>query len=120
MLDIFMKLMNKLKEMLKRKESQIKVRGEISGTDWAEVRMTNIKDEPITLGTPVEDLKIGIQTLTSGANGFIAKEYRIDNSHGVIHQHSGSVISPVEGETMSGSLMMLLGSDYRVLERINK
>ena len=111
-----MKLIEKIREALGRKESKIQVRGEISGTDWAEIRMTNITGEPITLGTPIDNMKIGIQTLASGAICFAPKEYRIDNSHGFLHQHSGALLLPMIDKTASGALLALFGNDYGILE----
>ena len=111
-----MRLVDKIKEALERKESKMKVRGEISGTNWAEVRMTNIREKPITLGTPVRDLDIGIQYLTSGAKTFSQQGQRIDNSHGSLHWHSGSSLIPIEDKTMSGALLILLGDSYKRLE----
>ncbi len=114
-----MKLIDRIREKLGKKESKIKVRGEISGATWAEVNITNIKGEPVTLGTIPSDLKIRIQTLASGAITFSPQDYRIDNSHGFLHQHSGAEIFPIESKTVSGALLMLLGSDYWELERNN-
>lgn len=56
--------------MLERKESKIKVKGEISGINWVEINMTNFTGEPVTLGTSVTDMSIRIQTLTFGAMCF--------------------------------------------------
>jgi hypothetical protein len=111
-----MKLLDKLREVLERKQSKIKVRGEISGTDWAEVRMKNITEEPITLGTPIVHMKIGIQSLASGAICFTPKEYRIDNAHGFLHKHSGALVFPLGDKTMSAALLALFGKEYGVLE----
>lgn len=111
-----MKLIDKLKEIFKGRESKIRVRGEISGTNHAEIRMTNIIGEPITLETPSSNLKISMQPLTSGASTFFLREGRIDNSHGFLHQHSGSMVFPMENETMSGALLTTLGRHYWVLE----
>ena len=112
-------LIYKLKEKLRGKESKIKVRGEISGTTWAEISMTNIRGEPIALGTPINDLKIGIQTLISGSISFSPNNYRIDNSHGFLHQHSGALVYPMENKTLSGSLLALFGTDYKALEGLD-
>jgi hypothetical protein len=112
-----MKLLDKLREALEGNQSKIKIRGEVSGTNWAEIKMTNVTGEPIRLGTPVIDMKIGIQTLTSGASDFSAQEYRVDNAHhGSLHAHSGSVVFPLKDKTMSGSLLAFFGKDYAVLE----
>ncbi len=111
-----MKLIDKIRKALETKESRIKFRGEISGANWAEVKMTNIIGEPITLGTPLDNIKIGIQTLVSGAVGFSQQNYRIDNSHGFLHQHSGASVSSIEGKTMSGALLALFGNNYKTLE----
>ncbi len=111
-----MKLLDMLREALRRKESKIRVRGEISGTDWAEIRMTNITGQPITLGTPIPDMSIGIQTLASGALCFSPRHYRIDNAHGFLHTHSGALVLPLGDKTASGALLALFGKDYEVLE----
>ncbi len=111
-----MKLIDKIKEALGREESKIKVRGEISGTNWAEINMTNFTGEPVTLGTPVTDMSIRIQTLTSGAICFSAQGYRVDNAHGFLHNHSGASMFPMRDKTMSGALLALFGKDYEVLE----
>ena len=115
-----MKLLDKLRDALGRREPKIEVRGEISGTNWAEIRMTNIIGEPITLGTPITHLAIGIQTLTSGATTFSPQGYRIDNAHGFLHQHSGALVSSLGDETMSGALLALFGEDYKILENGSK
>ena len=115
-----MKLIDKIKKALIKKESKIVVRGEISGTSWAEVRMTTFLGEPITLGTPINQVKIRIQALTSVANGFTQQNYRIDNCHNFLHQHSGaSLIIPMQDKTMSGALVALFGEDYKGLENAN-
>ena len=111
-----MKLLDKLRDVLGKKESKIKVRGEISGTNWAEVRMTNVTGEPITLGTPIINMAVGIQTLTSGAICFSPQNYRIDNAHGFLHTHSGESVFPLRDKTMSGALLALFGKDYEILE----
>lgn len=111
-----MKLLDKLREALERKQPKIRVRGEISGTDWAEISMTNITGEPIKLGTPITHIDIRIQTLASGATCFFRKHYRIDNAHGFLHAHSGALVYPLGDKTASGALLALFGKDYEVLE----
>lgn len=106
-----MKLIDKLKDNLEKNETKITVRGEISGCDWAEVRVTNIVREPIRLGTPVSDLSIGIQRLISGSD-FQRQNYRIDNAHGSLHFHSGLAIFPMEEKTMYDVLSTLFGRNF--------
>lgn len=102
-----MKLIDKIKEFLGRGDSRMKVRGEVSGLNHAEVRATNIRGEPLTWETPVSDLRISIQTLISGSP-FYPGKYRIDNSHGSLHEHSEALVFPIEsGLTLSGALVKL-------------
>lgn len=110
-----------LKDVLKEKFGmeirEIKVRGEISGTNWAEVSITSLNNEPITLGTPFNTIKFRAQILTSGSATFSQGNYRIDNSHGPLHQHWFDSKSSVNVPTLSGALLMILGSDYWELEK---
>ena len=113
-----MKLIDNLKEKFEEGVSSFKVRGEIAEPTWAEISVTNTTGNPVALGTPPADLKIRIQTLASGAEGFSAKDYRIDNSHNSdLHQHFLGSTSPVNVPSLSGALLMILGSDYWALER---
>jgi len=88
----------------------VKVRGEISGTNYAEVRATHIRNEPINWDTPITDVKLSIQTLTSGAITFSPNGYRIDNAHGFLHEHvSGAMVvhQPIQCMTVSGAITTL-------------
>jgi len=112
-----MKLVKRIKKELEKGTSSIiNLRGEISGTTWMELNITEITGNPITLGTHFENLKFRAQKLVSGAL-FTQGNYRIDNSHDLrLHQHFLGSIYPVEVETLSGALLMIFGSDYRQLE----
>lgn len=78
--------------------------------------MTNIMGEPITLGTPIVNMAVGIQTLTSGAICFSPQDYRIDNAHGFLHQHSRKLVFPMMDKTASGAFLGLFGQEYKKLE----
>ena len=110
-------LKDDLREELERGRQEIKIRGEVSGTNWAELNIIETTGNPITLGTPFDNLKFRAQILTSGSASFSQGNYRIDNSHGVLHQHWFDLKSPVNVPTLSGALLMILGSDYWELEK---
>ena len=101
-----MKLMDLLREILgSGKYSRFKIRGEISGTNHAEISATNIRQEPLTWDTSLSDVAFGMQALTSG-NTYTPQPYRIDNAHGFIHEHwTGSVFpASVHLGNMSGAI----------------
>lgn len=110
-----MKLIDKLKEVLLKKKSKFRIRGEISENKSAEIRMTNIVGQPITLGDSPSEVKMSIQPLC----GFPSEFGRIDNSHGYTHHHSGAVQLPypLQMNTISGSLLILFGQEYWSLEK---
>ena len=114
-----MKIIDMLREAFQKKGSKIKIRGEISGVNWLEIRMTNTIGQPITLGTSPNEVKMSIQPLYSGAESFSIQSNRIDNSHGFVHQHSGAfqLPYPLVMNTISGALSIALGSEYWTLER---
>ncbi len=102
-----MELSEKIKEALENQQHKIKVRGEISGTNYGEFRATNIKHEPITLTTSVIDLKFSLQGLQSGILP-VEIPFRIDNANHFgnntrfPHEHSGAFTSdpyPINCET---------------------
>ena len=88
-------LMDMLKEAMGRGKTKIeKLRGEISGTNWAEVNITNFRDEPIDWDSSTNPnvLKFRIQPLHSGLNSFAEQEGRIDNAHGFLHQDTSTAL----------------------------
>lgn len=110
-----MKLLDKLRDLLEKGESDIRIRGEISGTNWAEISMVNIAGQPVKLGTPVINMSIRIQTLASGAI-FSPQPYRVDNAHGFLHEHSSGAKIALNGDTASCALLAIFGKEYEVLE----
>jgi len=105
------------KRELDKNPTFIKIRGELSGANWLEANITNLSGSSITLGTPVNQLDIRLQVLNSGAVTFSEGNFRIDNGHNSpLHLHCSGAINPVEVLTLSGALLMVLGSDYWGLE----
>ena len=103
-----MKLIDKLKEALELgRNNRLKIRGEISGTNHAEVNIKHIRNESISWNTSLQDVTFGMQSLTSGSI-YSKQNYRIDNNHGFIHEHiSGSMaVAPVHAMTVSGAITL--------------
>ncbi len=108
-------IINEIKREFEKNKFEIEVKKEISGTNWIAISMTNITREPITCGTPINNLKIRIQPLISGIRGFSQQDGRVDNSHELpIHQHFGKekrYLHTLGNETASWALGSLLGFD---------
>lgn len=101
-----------LKKEIEKGQTSIKnLRGEISGANWVEANITSVVDDAITWDTPIENLKVRLQILTSGA-GFSQGHYRIDNHTGKeIHQHFKESEDSLKIKTLSGAVTMVLGSE---------
>lgn len=113
-----MKLIDMFKEKLKEGVTSIKnLRGEISDPNWAEISVTENTGSPLTLGTPIENLKFRAQIIISGANGFTNGYYRLDNHNNkYLHQHFIESEYPVEASSLREALLMIFGSDCWKLE----
>jgi len=106
-----------LKRQLEEKRSVIQVKDQISGALYADMNITSLDGSPITLGTPLDNLKIRFQTLCSGAEGFTPYPYRLDNhSNKSLHQHYEGFENPLTFPTISGALLHILGMNYYKLE----
>jgi len=67
------------------------------------------------LGTPIDALKFRFQPLASGSI-CIPLPYRLDNhSNKPLHTHFDGFESPINVSTLSGALLMILGSDFKEL-----
>ncbi len=111
---------NRLKRELKENKSKIRVKAPlslISGANWAELNITSLDGNPITLGTPIDDLKFRFQPLLSGAI-CVPCSYRLDShSNKPLHQHGFGSESQISFPTLSGALLHVLGSEYEILEK---
>lgn len=110
-----MKFIDNLKREFEENKEVIRVRGEISGSNWAEISITSLNQEPISLSTPIEETKIRFQTLVSGATCFSSGDYRIDNhTNKSLHEHFLGSENPLDTSTLSGILIKILGSEFKV------
>ena len=113
-------LKHKLKEAFKKKDQPLKVRGEISGTHYGEIKITSFDKNPLNLMENINSTKFSFQALVSGAICFSEGPYRLDNHHNSkIHQHISGAVIPAEVDTLSGALRCALGNDFDyVLENL--
>ena len=110
-----MKFLYNLKKEFEEKKRIIKTRGELSGANWAEINITSLNQEPISISTPIEKTKIRFQTLVSGATCFSSGNYRIDNhTNKGLHEHFLGSENPLNIFTLSGALIKILGSEFEV------
>ena len=111
---------NKLKKELKEKKSKIQIKSplsSISGANWVDLSITSLDGSPLSLGTPINNIKFRFQPLLSGAK-LISCPYRLDNhTNKPLHQHFENSEFIVNCPTLSGALLHILGSEYELLER---
>ena len=104
-------IINKILDSVRAGFSQIELKDHISELDYVYINVTNFNEEPISLGMIPNNLKIRVQPLGSDVNGFFEQDGRIDNCHRtVLHQHSMGSVYPVNTNTLSGALSMILGN----------
>ena len=113
-----MRFVDNLKKEFEEEKRIIRVRGEISGSNWAEISIISLNQQPISLGTPNEEAKIRFQTLVSGATCFSSGNYRIDNhTNKSLHEHFLGSENPLDIHTLSGALIKILGSEFEVFKK---
>ena len=112
-----MKFIDELKKGFKQRKRVIRVRGEISGANWAETSITSLNEEPVLLNAPIEEVKFRFQTLTSGVACFSPGDYRIDShANKGLHEHFLGSENILNIKTLSGALIKILGSEFEVLK----
>ncbi|MFH1608051.1 MAG: hypothetical protein ABIA78_02865 [archaeon] len=110
-----MNFTDQLKEGLEKGNPSIKAKGEMFGTKWGALSITDFTGSPVDLGASLHNLKFRFQSIASGA---VLEEgsYRLDNCHGYLHQHSSGAISQLDIHTLSGALSHILGSNFERLK----
>ena len=114
-----MVFVDNLKRELEENKRKIRVKAPLSlipETNWAELNITSLNGMPVMLGTPMDDLKFRFQPFASGAGICSPLPYRMDSHRNKpIHTHFNEFESFVNVPTLSGALLMILGSDYKLL-----
>ena len=106
-----MKIINTIKNNVILGVSKIEIKDQISGLNHVYINIIDYKGQSISLGKIPESVKIRVQPLGSDVNGFFEQDGRVDNCHrNVLHQHSEGSVYPVNTNTLSGALSMILGN----------
>ena len=87
--------------MVKANASKIELKDQISELNYVHINLINFNEQPISLGPIPGNLKIRAQPLGSDANGFFHQDGRIDNCHRTLHQHSGGLVYPIQGNSLT-------------------
>lgn len=110
-----------LKIQLKEKKRKIIVKSPFSllpESNWGYLSITSLDKIPIFLSSKTINLKIRFQPFTSGANFCEPLPYRLDShSNKPLHSHFYDIESPLNVLTLNEVLLMVLGSDYKFLEK---
>jgi hypothetical protein len=110
-----------LKNQLKENKGKIRVKAPLSSipeTNWGYLSVTSLNGNPVMLSTPINDLKFRFQPFMSGAGFCTALPYRMDShSNKPLHTHFYKFESFVDVPTLSGALLMILGSEFQELEK---
>lgn len=111
-----------LKRQLKENKGKIKVKAPLSSipeSNWGDLSITSLNQSSVMLSSPIENLKIRFQPLLSGSR-CVACPYRLDShSNKPLHTHFYKFESFLNIPKLSEVLIMVLGSDYKLLEDEN-